>query len=296
MTSLAELHREVEFYERPDRPAIVRDVYERFRQQSGPEARPVVPPPLLEPPPPKRYHRWWRRKSFWVGSAIVLLTMAVGAAVWAWPRPEGRWLRRTVQQAAGASLSAGRRAASAVRRQVDSGKRTLGSRVSQPDRSVLVLAPPESPRTPLSGDRISVGAPAQPPPVQAFELAQAPLAGQPQVPPAPLSGELSVARAGVSGVAGGAVFSATDSQVVPPRLANPRSMPGAAQGGGSQGPAEVELLVSPTGEVETVKVLSGQTTALSAMQISAIKAWRFQPATRGGEPVRYRLRMRIPNL
>jgi hypothetical protein len=51
------------------------------------------------------------------------------------------------------------------------------------------------------------------------------------------------------------------------------------------------VLVSSTGEVETVKLVSGQTTALSGMQVSAIKAWRFQPATRGGTPVRYQLRM-----
>jgi outer membrane biosynthesis protein TonB len=52
-------------------------------------------------------------------------------------------------------------------------------------------------------------------------------------------------------------------------------------------------VVSATGEVESVKLVSGQTSALSGMQFSAMKAWRFVPATRGGEPVRYRLRIRL---
>jgi len=33
----------------------------------------------------------------------------------------------------------------------------------------------------------------------------------------------------------------------------------------------------------------------SAMMLSAIKTWRFEPAKRGGQPVRYRLLMRLTN-
>jgi len=52
-------------------------------------------------------------------------------------------------------------------------------------------------------------------------------------------------------------------------------------------------VVAASGEVESVKLVAGQTTALSGMQISAVKAWRFEPASRDGQPVRYRLRVRL---
>jgi outer membrane biosynthesis protein TonB len=34
---------------------------------------------------------------------------------------------------------------------------------------------------------------------------------------------------------------------------------------------------------------------LPSMMLSAIKNWKFEPATRNGEAVRYRLRMRLTN-
>jgi hypothetical protein len=43
-----------------------------------------------------------------------------------------------------------------------------------------------------------------------------------------------------------------------------------------------------------VKLVSPGTGPRPAMMLSAVKAWRFQPATRGGQPVPYRLRLRLP--
>ena len=57
---------------------------------------------------------------------------------------------------------------------------------------------------------------------------------------------------------------------------------------------EVEILVSAAGEVETVKLLSPGVGPGSAMMLSAVKTWIFQPATRAGQPVRYRCRVRLP--
>ena len=58
---------------------------------------------------------------------------------------------------------------------------------------------------------------------------------------------------------------------------------------------QVELVVSSSGEVESVKLVTEQAGVGPSMMLSAIKAWRFRPATRDGEPVRYRLRMRLTN-
>ena len=141
LSSLKDLHRELEFFERPDRQSIVREVYERFQLQSSPAAvESAVPAPLLEPPPPKRHHRWWKGRTVWVGSVIVLVSLAAAALVWAWPRPEGQWLRTNASQMKQASLDAGRKAAQAVRNEMKSAKWQLGSRPRGPEPSVLVLA------------------------------------------------------------------------------------------------------------------------------------------------------------
>ena len=55
------------------------------------------------------------------------------------------------------------------------------------------------------------------------------------------------------------------------------------------------MVVSPAGDVESVKLLTQPTGVGPAMMLSAIKNWRFHPATRDGQPVRYRLRIRLTN-
>ena len=291
LSSLKDLHRELEFFERPDRQSIVREVYERFQLQSSPAAvESAVPAPLLEPPPPKRHHRWWKGRSVWVGSVIVLLSLAAAALVWAWPRPEGQWLRTNASQLTQASLDAGRKAVQAVRNEMKSAKWQLGSRPRGPEPSVLVLAdsgpsgPPARQDITLEG---GVPAPAVPP----FELPKTPLSGAPEpVPARPVPGVETPGPA----VEPGTIFSAANSGVVPPRLIRPSSTRAPQPGTAVAALPEVELLVSASGEVESVKLVSPGQATQPGMQLSAIKAWRYEPATLGGQPVRYRLRVRLP--
>ncbi len=91
------------------------------------------------------------------------------------------------------------------------------------------------------------------------------------------------------------VYSRVDTEVVPPTLVRSRLPSGPPQGVASDTLPEVEIVVSPTGEVESVKLVTEQAGVLPSMMLSAIKAWRFSPATRDGEPVRYRMRMRLTN-
>jgi periplasmic protein TonB len=89
-------------------------------------------------------------------------------------------------------------------------------------------------------------------------------------------------------------YSAADAALVrPPVLISPRVAVGPPAGTNAP-PPQLELVVSASGEVESIRLASGQLSALSGMQISAVKAWRFQPATRNGLPVRYRLRVPLP--
>jgi uncharacterized protein len=290
LSSLQDLHRELEFFERPDRQAIVREVYERFHEE--PPLAPTVPTPLLEPPLPKHHHLWWRRKGVWVGGTVVLAAAVVAAMTWAWPRPEGQWMRANARQLSQASLAAGRIAIQAVRHEVTAAKSRLG-RPRQPEPVVPLLADttPSARLEPGSGVRQDGGVPA--PALPPFELvptppigaegpkpaASAPGAGTPTPTPEPLSGS---------------VFSAADSKVVPPKRIWPSFRSDSPPGARTERPPELELVVSPSGEVESVRLVSRQATALSGMQISAVKAWRYASATLDGQPVRYRLRVKLP--
>ena len=181
LSTLKDLHRELEFFERPDRQSIVREVYERFQPQSSPAAvESAVPAPLLEPPPPKRHHRWWKGRSVWVGSMIVLLGLAAAALVWAWPRPEGQWLRTNASQLTQASLDAGRKAVQAVRNEMKSAKWQLGFRPRGPEPSVLSRRGRSDLRAARARQDITLEGGASAPEVPPFRLAKTPLSGAPE--------------------------------------------------------------------------------------------------------------------
>ena len=116
LQSLRDFHRELEFFERPDRQSIVREVYERFQRQSNEASVDhAVPTPLLEPPPPKRRHRWWKQRAVRLGALVVFLSMLAAGAAWEWSRPEGAWLKARAEASWRAGYDAGRRGVGVAR-------------------------------------------------------------------------------------------------------------------------------------------------------------------------------------
>ena len=296
LQSLRELHRELEFFERPDRRSIVREVFERIRRDSSEGAAgPAVPPPLLEPPPPKRNRAWWKSRRFWAGAVGVLVTLAAAVIAWAWPRPEGRWLREGAGLVSRAASAGSERVVETGRRGLGEARDRLGRSVQPPRADIPVVAlPPPSTSDPALGVSLQGGAPAPPSLPTGF-------AGLPRGTPVPAAEPATTAaqgapaswEAGAIGP-GGVVYSREDSpRVLPPRLISPRVPIVPPSGRAASVAPEVDVVVGSSGEVESVKLVGGQTTALSGMQISAVKAWRFQPASMDGQPVRYRLRVRL---
>jgi periplasmic protein TonB len=55
----------------------------------------------------------------------------------------------------------------------------------------------------------------------------------------------------------------------------------------------LEIIVSPAGTVEQVRLSSASLRFQDRMIVAAAKAWRFEPAMKNGQPVRYRTRIRI---
>ena len=85
------------------------------------------------------------------------------------------------------------------------------------------------------------------------------------------------------------VYSAADADVIPP---TPPVASGLKPWRVKSGPA-VEVIVASDGSVEKVQVL-GATHMSDAMVLSHVKAWKFAPALRAGDPVRYRMLLEDP--
>jgi uncharacterized membrane protein (UPF0127 family) len=121
LTSLNELHKELEFFERPNRLDVVRGVYERFHAEPTPAFAGAAPPwAPLEPPPQARSQpagpdrQWWRRKSVGDGMRIGVTALIVLAAIWQWEKPENQWLRTGAADMALAALNAGQKVVHAI--------------------------------------------------------------------------------------------------------------------------------------------------------------------------------------
>jgi TonB family protein len=89
------------------------------------------------------------------------------------------------------------------------------------------------------------------------------------------------------------IFSARDAGVEPPSLARPQ-LPTTQTGNDALDQlSEFELLISRTGRVEQVRLISPGNRLNDRMLIAAAKAWQFHPAMKDGQPVRYRYHIRI---
>lgn len=303
LAALAELHTELAFYERPDRRAIVRAVFDRFVNLGESEGQTPVPAPLLEPQAPRRRvpaPRTARRL------AIAACAVAIAAvslwAVWAWQRPQGAWLRSGVAGASTATASAVRKARTVANSGLEAARRFAGL---QP--TPVVTSPPvPSGAAPAGEGERAAGAPllvGRPigATIPAEEGAVAPQAGLASVPDSgvwraigwvpgsptePLAGEGDPRSPSP-------VYSSASPAVRGPDLVTPKVRRGLPAGTRVEDLPEVEMVVSAAGEVESARFVSTMRGIKAAAMLSAVKAWRFQPATLDGNPVRYRLRIRL---
>ncbi len=90
-------------------------------------------------------------------------------------------------------------------------------------------------------------------------------------------------------------FNRGDADVEPPVLVRPHLPTRESVGLPRDQAGTVEVVVTPDGRVETVRLL--RTTAerryYDTMILAAVKAWIFRPASRSGQPVRYRLQITL---
>ncbi|HNV02574.1 MAG TPA: DUF192 domain-containing protein [Vicinamibacterales bacterium] len=312
--NLPDLHKELEFFERPDRRAIIQGVYERYRAQTAPsKGLAAVPTPLLEPSQPRWRWRWWRSRELWISVAVASLAIAVALAVRAAPRPDGQRMRLAVSDLSRAASNAGRFVAAKASEQVRVLKWRLGLNKRPPRRlpdirasspapapaEAAVATPPLGPAEADARLPAAVQAPGEPG-VPEGAPAPVPVAPTAAAPPS-ASVPHRAAEAGAGDPSSGAalpasavVYTASDPLVVPPVLVRPTLPAGPPPGMRTEELPEVEIVVSAAGDVSSVRLVSAGAGARQAMMLSAVKAWQFRPATRGGQPVPYRLRLRLP--
>ena len=84
------------------------------------------------------------------------------------------------------------------------------------------------------------------------------------------------------------IYSASDPSVVPAVMVRPYLASVASEGGSG----ELEIVISETGAVERVRLISTHHFQ-ARMLVAAAKAWQFQPALKDGRAVKYRLRVLV---
>jgi hypothetical protein len=84
------------------------------------------------------------------------------------------------------------------------------------------------------------------------------------------------------------IYSAEDRDVTPPSIRHPQ-LPPPLFSGVQEDMNTIELIISEAGTVERVRLLSTPKRMADMMLLSGAKTWEFEPASRFGQSVRYRL-------
>jgi hypothetical protein len=278
--SIKEFSATLAYFERPNRVELLQGVHAAWTRLPVAAAPPPLPPVIvrvaepLEPPAvvhaariPGLVQRGAALALVAVGLAvigIVFLTLGMRSRTGENPAPapamdvarSGEASPPTADTAAAAQpgLPGGQRAEVG-------GERLPGMRSDKSPRLGGFATPPQGNRRPASGRAPDVDT------VAALEAES--------VPP---------------GLADGATYTAADTDVIPPVAVYPKlpsldpSLPDVAA---------FEIVVSSSGNVESVKANDSPASVGQAMQmtsiLSAAKSWRFRPAWRAGHSVRYRV-------
>ena len=88
-----------------------------------------------------------------------------------------------------------------------------------------------------------------------------------------------------------AVYSSSSLDVQPPVIYSPKLPPLPAADPYWQGTNTMELLIDETGEVRQARLTSRPVRLSDMMLLSPAKTWKFHPALKNGQPVKYRLTM-----
>ena len=89
------------------------------------------------------------------------------------------------------------------------------------------------------------------------------------------------------------IYSIADAAVQPPIMVRPVLPAEPPRDVPAEDVGTLELLVNEDGDVEQVRLVSPANRFRERMLVASAKAWKFQPAMKDGQPVKYRTRVRI---
>jgi hypothetical protein len=116
--------------------------------------------------------------------------------------------------------------------------------------------------------------------------------GSPAAPAAPAAPPVAVPARPAASVFAEPVdviaYSRADADVQPPVLLYPQQPPALIPNTPPDAMNSMELLVTEHGLVERVRIVAGPRRMPDMMLLSGAKMWRFRPAVKDGQPVRYR--------
>jgi hypothetical protein len=309
--SLEEFSRALAYFERPNRAALLKAVYDRWQQLPAAEPVPTAPVPVEEipaapRPAPRPFDERRARPPLTVAAAALLVAGLASAGVWAFmshgparpieSAPTPARVASAVQNAdpvpaddppAAHSSIFPRSRSGGARDRTRAGTRSRGS------------SGPAANRPDSEGPQVATSS-------AGLVAASATGSGRPSTSvrsrdpvPAHSAIDALVREAARSDPGGNPAdvgfdantYSADDAEVVAPVPVYPQSLVLVPDSNRS-GVASIEVTINERGTVDAVKLQNDPRTIGEYLQttsnLSAVKSWRFRPASKDGRAVRYR--------
>jgi len=295
------------YFGKPGRSDMIRALYERYRsiaplaQASATSVRSTTPPPLPNPARGDEFSEARRGTPEWLmPAAVAVCVVSLAAVIWFGvfggggnAAASGVAPTNAAAATAEAPATAKDAAATPTNGKRPTSKSKIAERGATPSASARAQSTPRD-RTPRADVLAQAPAPLFDP--SAIRASEA----RPQIPDTPTrettkaTGPLVPAtREYVVAPHEGAtttIYSAADADVQPPVMLYPSLPPTVfvARNADVTVINRMELVVSADGTVERVRLVNGPTRMPDMMLLSGAKLWKFSPATRNGEAVRYR--------
>ena len=291
------------YFGKPGRADLIRAICERYRS-TAPAAstasapgRPATPPPLPNNPARGDQILEQRRTApqWLMPAAVAVCVASLAAVIWFGLLGGGASsaATSTVAEATDATAEGPRQARTrAHRRPTGSGRVRKAQSLNDRQRRPLGARPQSTPgdRAPRRDVARESSAPLfDPSTARATEAleAQARETTKATVPLIQASREYVIAPRENEATT---IYSAADADVQPPVMMYPSLPPTVfvARNADVTVINRMELVIAPDGTVERVRLVNGPTRMPDMMLLSGAKLWKFSPATRNGEAVRYR--------
>ena len=296
--SIASFSEALSYFERPDPSSIIRAVYQRWEANAGSRSTPQArhqsvrsTAPASEESITKKSRTAATAMPRWLVTAGIglIITLLVLAAVWFWSSDGQRAERQRELGAAVQSVLSTTSNSPVVVEERAATTPAINTTRPTPDARVKT-APPVTKAVEGTAERVASTGEARASPDAPRQAAVLPPA---EAAHSPVSVTI------LETAPGSQIYSAVDGDVAAPVAAYPQSSTVATVLHDDE-MLTFDVVIDEMGKVESVKLRrapsSIRSTLMLTMSMSVAKAWRFQPAMRNGQSVKYRQSISVPAL